>query len=193
MIYDQGGSTMSLFGDAKTTGSLAGFDFPSTWFQSMNPLWVMALAPVFAWMWLALARRGKEPSTVVNFAMGLVLIGASFFVFLVPMAMASDGTKVSPRWLVSIYMIQTMGELCLSPVGLSLTTKMAPAKYMSQMMGVFFLAVTAGDSVTGLMSLSGVGLDGTGVVGLEASLAVLAGLAIWMGRRKVQELSGNVR
>ncbi len=95
-------------------------------------------------------------------------------------------------WLVSIYMIQTIGELCLSPVGLSVTTKMAPQKYASQMMGVWFLAVTAGDCTTGLLSLAGVDLNGTGIIAMEASLAVLAGFAIYMYRKKVQALMGSV-
>ncbi|MGW7466174.1 peptide MFS transporter [Streptomyces xantholiticus] len=192
MIYDQGGSTLSLFADDKTAGSVLGFDFSATWYQSLNPLYVMALAPVFAWLWLWLARRNQEPNTIVKFAMGLVLVGASFFVFVVPMGMAGDGTKVSPMWLVSIYMIQTIGELCLSPVGLSVTTKMAPQKYASQMMGVWFLAVTAGDCTTGLLSIAGVDLNGTGIIAMQATLAVAAGLAIYMYRKKVQALMGDV-
>ncbi|MFF8832658.1 peptide MFS transporter [Streptomyces sp. NPDC015131] len=192
MIYDQGGSTLSLFADSKTADSVFGFVFSATWYQSLNPLFVMALAPVFAWLWLWLARKNQEPNTVVKFAMGLVLVGASFFVFIVPMGMAGDGTKVSPMWLVSIYMIQTIGELCLSPVGLSVTTKMAPQKYASQMMGVWFLAVTAGDCTTGLLSLAGVDLNGTGIIAMEATLAALAGVAVFMYRKKVQTLMGNV-
>ncbi|MFE0739088.1 MULTISPECIES: peptide MFS transporter [unclassified Streptomyces] len=192
MIYDQGGSTLSLFADGKTADSVFGLGFSATWYQSLNPLFVMALAPVFAWLWLWLARKNQEPNTIVKFAMGLVLVGASFFVFIVPMNMAADGTKVSPMWLVSIYMIQTIGELCLSPVGLSVTTKMAPKKYASQMMGVWFLAVTAGDCTTGLLSIAGVDLNGTGIIALQATLAALAGFAIYMYRKKVQELMGSV-
>jgi POT family proton-dependent oligopeptide transporter len=193
MIYDQGGSTMSVFGDTKASGTLFGFGFPSSWYQSVNPLWVMALAPVMAWLWLRLSRRGREPGTTVKFAAGLFLVGASFFLFVVPMAMASGGTEVSPLWLIGIYLIQTVGELCLSPVGLSVTTKMAPAKYGSQMMGVWFLAVTAGDCTTGLLSLAGVDLDGAGVVAAEAALACLAGCAVWMYRKRVVTLMGEVR
>ena len=193
MIYDQGGSTMSIFGDTKASGQLFGIGFPSSWYQSVNPLWIMALAPVIAWIWLWLARRGQEPSTTVKFAMGLVLIGASFFVFVIPMALASGGTKVSPLWLVAVYLVQTVGELCLSPVGLSVTTKMAPAKYGSQMMGVWFLAVTAGDCTTSLLSLAGVDLNGTGIVALEAALACIAGYAIWLYRGRVVALMGGVR
>ncbi|MEU9011454.1 oligopeptide:H+ symporter [Streptomyces sp. NPDC048479] len=192
MIYDQGGSTLSLFADGKTAGTLFGFDFSATWYQSLNPLFVMALAPVFAWLWLWLARKNQEPSTIVKFTMGLVVVGASFFVFIVPMGMAGDGTKVSPMWLVSIYMIQTIAELCLSPVGLSVTTKMAPQKYASQMMGVWFLAVTAGDCATGLLALAGVDLNGTSIIAMQALLAVAAGVAIYMYRKKVESLMGDV-
>ncbi|AZM89452.1 oligopeptide:H+ symporter [Streptomyces sp. W1SF4] len=192
MIYDQGGSTLSLFADSKTADTVFGFEFSATWYQSLNPLFVMALAPVFAWAWLWLARKNQEPNTIVKFAMGLVLIGASFFVFIVPMGMATGDTKVSPMWLVSIYMIQTIGELCVSPVGLSVTTKMAPQKYASQMMGVWFLAVTAGDCTTSLLSIAGVDLNGTWVIGFQAAAAALAGFAVYTYRKKVQALMGDV-
>ncbi|MER7999629.1 oligopeptide:H+ symporter [Streptomyces sp. NPDC095613] len=192
MIYDQAGSTVQAFGTTKAAPELFGFGFPSSWYQSLNPVFIMALAPVFAWIWLWLNRHGKEPGTVVKFAAGLFFIGVSFFFFLIPLAMSASGTLVSPMWLVGIYLIQTVGELCLSPVGLSVTTKMAPQKYASQMMGVWFLAVTAGDSVTGLLSIGGVDLSRTGVVALEAVLAVLAGGAIYMYRRRVRELMGDV-
>ncbi|MFG2215607.1 MULTISPECIES: peptide MFS transporter [unclassified Streptomyces] len=193
MIYDQGGSTLSLFGESSTTNSVFGVDFPTSWYQSVNPVFIMALAPVVAWIWLALNRRGKEPSTVVKFGSGLFLVGVSFLVFMLPLTMTTDGDKVSPMWLVSIYFLQTVGELCLSPVGLSVTTKMAPAKYGSQMMGVWFLAVTAGDCTTSLLSLAGVDLNKTGMVGLEAALAIVAAFAIWMYRKKVSQLMGDVR
>ncbi|MEU7134804.1 oligopeptide:H+ symporter [Streptomyces sp. NPDC046261] len=193
MIFDQAGSTMSTFAEKKTADNVFGIDFPSTWFQSVNPLWVMAIAPIFASMWLWLARRDREPTTTVKFSMAMVGIGASFFVFAIPMAMASDGTKVTPAWLLMIYMIQTMGELCLSPVGLSLTTKMAPQKYASQMMGVWFLAVTAGDCTMTLLSESGVDLNGIGVILAQAAAATLAGLAVWMYRKKIEALMGDVR
>ncbi|WP_425247964.1 oligopeptide:H+ symporter [Streptomyces sp. NEAU-NA10] len=193
MIYDQGGSTLSIFADSSAENSVFGWDFPVSWYQSVNPVLIMALAPVFAWFWLALNRRDKEPSTIVKFASGLVLVGASFFLFLAPLSIAEGGHKAAAMWLVAIYFVQTVGELLLSPVGLSVTTKMAPAKYASQMMGVWFLAVTAGDATTGLLSIAGVDLNKTGVVALEATLAVVAGVAVWMYRNKVKELMGSVR
>ncbi|MCF3960625.1 peptide MFS transporter [Streptomyces fuscigenes] len=192
MIYDQGGSTVQAFGTNKAADNVLGLAFPTSWYQSLNAIFIMALAPVMAWLWLWLKRRQKEPSTVVKFAVGLVFMGLSFFFFLIPLFMAENGTLVSPMWLVGIYFIQTVGELCLSPVGLSVTTKMAPEKYASQMMGVWFLAVTAGDSVTGLLSIADVDLSGTGVVALEAVLATLAGLAVVMYRRRVRGLMGEI-
>ncbi len=195
MIYDQGGSTVSLFAEKSADNSILGWNFPVSWYQSVNPVMIMAFAPVFAWLWVALARRGKEPSTAVKFAMGLLLVGASFFLFLAPpLAIADGGHKAAALWLVAIYFVQTVGELTLSPpVGLSVTTKMAPAKYASQMMGVWFLAVTAGDATTGLLSTAGVDLNKTGIVALEAVLAVIAGVAVWMYRKKVKDLMGDVR
>ncbi|MFE6686242.1 peptide MFS transporter [Streptomyces sp. NPDC057743] len=193
MIFDQGASTLSLFGDAKTSRDIFGWEMPNTLFQSLNPLFVMVLAPVFAALWLALARRNREPSTIVKFSVALLVAGASFFVFLIPMGTATGGTKVTLWWLVLIFLMHTVAELCLSPVGLSLTTKMAPAKYASQMMGVFFLAVTAGDSVTGMLAIAGVDLNGRGMVAVEAMAAALAAFAIYASRKKVQSLMGEVR
>ncbi|MEU9981951.1 oligopeptide:H+ symporter [Streptomyces sp. NPDC050856] len=191
-IYDQTGSTLSLFAENNTAGSLFGFEFPASWFQSLNPLYVMALAPVFAWLWVALARRSKEPSTLVKFTMGLVLIGASFFVMMLAQTASAGGVQVTPLWLCSVYLIQTVGELTLSPVGLSLTTKLAPVKYASQMMGVWFLAVTAGDSVIALLQLLGAPTDTEWWFASQGALAMIAGVAIYMYRKKVQPLMGGV-
>lgn len=193
MIFDQGASTLSLFGDSHTSRDIFGWEMPNTLFQSLNPGFIMLLAPVFAALWIKMARSNREPSTIVKFSFALVMAGASFFVFLVPMGMATGDTKVTMWWLVLIFLMHTVAELCLSPVGLSLTTKMAPAKYASQMMGVFFLAVTAGDSVTGMLAIAGVDLNGRGMVALEATAAVLAGVSVYMARKKVSALMGDVR
>ncbi|MET9853877.1 oligopeptide:H+ symporter [Streptomyces sp. NPDC006450] len=191
-IYDQTGSTLALFAKDSTDSTLFGFNFPESWFQSLNPLFVMALAPLFAMLWVALARRSKEPTTLAKFSFALVMIGVSFGVMMVAQGLAGGDTKVSPMWLVGVYFIQTVGELTLSPVGLSLTTKLAPQKYASQMMGVFFLAVTAGDSTIALLQLLGAPTDTQGWFATQGVLAVLAGLAIYMYRKKVQPLMGGV-
>jgi POT family proton-dependent oligopeptide transporter len=192
MIYDQGGSTLNLFAQDDTASSLLGVHFPSSWFQSLNPLAIMALAPVFAWMWQWLAARGREPETATKFSAGLILVGLSFAVFLGALAAAGGGTRVTPLWLCTVYLIQTVGELCLSPVGLSVTTKLAPEKYGSQMMGVWFLAVTAGDCTTSLMTTAGADLNSRGYVAAETALAVLAGVALLANRRKIHGYLGEV-
>ncbi|MFE2107548.1 peptide MFS transporter [Kitasatospora sp. NPDC059463] len=194
MIYDQSGSTLNIFAQDNTASTLFGIDFPSSWFQSLNPLYIMALAPVFAWIWVALSRRSKNPSTTAKFSFGLLMIGASFMVMMLAMAAASGGTKVTPLWLAMVYLIQTVGELTLSPVGLSVTTKLAPTKYASQMMGVWFLAVTAGDCVAAIFQL----VLGDDVVGstwyfaVQGSMAIIAGVALYLYRRKVVRLMGDV-
>ncbi|MFJ5232801.1 peptide MFS transporter [Kitasatospora sp. NPDC088391] len=195
MIYDQSSSTLSVFAERNTAGSLFGLSFPSSWFQSLNPLYIMALAPVFAWLWNAAARRGRNPSTTAKFAFGLLMIGASFLVMMLAMAAATGGAKVTPLWLAVVYLIQTTGELTLSPVGLSVTTKLAPAKYASQMMGVWFLAVTAGDCVAAVAQL----LLGDGVVGstwyfaVQGLLAIAAGVGLFAARGRIGKLMGDVR
>ncbi|MCJ0870950.1 peptide MFS transporter [Streptomyces sp. AP-93] len=191
-IYDQTGSTLALFAKDSTDSTLFGFNFPESWFQSLNPLFVMALAPLFAMLWVALSRRSKEPTTLAKFSFALVMIGVSFGVMMIAQGLATGDTKVSPMWLVGVYFIQTVGELTLSPVGLSLTTKLAPQKYASQMMGVFFLAVTAGDSTIALLQLLGAPTDTQGWFATQGVLAVLAGIAIYMYRKKVQPLMGGV-
>ncbi|MFE3762352.1 peptide MFS transporter [Streptomyces sp. NPDC059104] len=188
MIYDQGGSTVLAFAKTNTAGQVAGFSVPGSWYQSLNPLFILALAPVFAWLWIRLAHRRREPSDPVKFSLGMIAIGASLLLFLPALAMASGGHKVTPLWLVAIYLVQTLGELTLSPVGLSATTRLAPQRYGSQMLGVWFLAVTAGDSVTGMLAMAHVDLSGFAAVAGEAAVALLAGLAIHRFRGRVNRL-----
>jgi POT family proton-dependent oligopeptide transporter len=146
--FEQAGSTLTLFADRYTRLSLLGWSFPSSWFQAEQPLFVIALAPVFAWMWIRLGKR--EPSSPAKFAMGLFLVGLGYLI-LVPAAAAaqSRGIRVSPMWLTTLYFIHTLGELCLSPVGLSLVTKLAPRKVVGLMMGVWFLATAFGNKLAG--------------------------------------------
>jgi POT family proton-dependent oligopeptide transporter len=146
--FEQAGSSLTLFADRYTRLSLFGLSFPSSWFQVEQPLFVLILAPVFAWMWLRMGQR--QPSSPAKFAAGLLLVGAGFLI-LVPAAAAaqSRGIRVSPLWLTALYLVHTFGELCLSPVGLSLVTKLAPARVVGLMMGVWFLATAFGNKLAG--------------------------------------------
>src|SRR5262245_10192473 len=147
--FEQAGSSLNLFADRFTNNSILGFDFPSSFFQSVNPLGIFVFAPVFAWLWVNLGKR--EPSSPAKFAYGLVFLSLGFLV----VAMASivsaqgEGSRVSPMWLIVLYALHTIGELCLSPVGLSTVTKLAPERLVGSMMGVWFLAASLGNFVGG--------------------------------------------
>ena len=147
--YEQAGSTLNLFADRYTRLEAFGFEFPSSWFQSVQPVFVILLAPAFAWLWLRLGRR--EPSVPAKFAIGLLFMAFSFLV-LVPagaMAQSGGGVRVSPWWLVASYFVSEIGELCMSPVGLSAVTKLAPLRIVGLMMGVWFLSNAFGNKLAG--------------------------------------------
>ena len=149
-LFEQAGSTLNLFADRDTRTTVFGWPYPSSWFQSMNSLFVWSFAPVFAWLWIRLGRH--EPATPVKFALGLLLVGAGFGVLVVGARIAASGVQVSPMWLVVVYLLHTFGELCLSPVGLSAMTKLAPARIAGLMMGVWFLATSVGNFIAGRLA-----------------------------------------
>lgn len=153
--FEQAGSTLTLFADRFTVNSLFGTSFPSSWWQSLNALLIIVFAPVFAWLWLRMARKGTEPSSPAKFAIGLFLLGLGFAVLAVGATFTGDPTapmRISPIWLFSVYLLHTLGELCLSPVGLSTMTKLAPKRLAGQMMGVWFLAAAMGNFIGGMVS-----------------------------------------
>jgi POT family proton-dependent oligopeptide transporter len=149
-LFEQAGSTLNLFADRDTRTVFLGFSYPSSWFQSVNSLFVWTLAPVFAWIWLRLGNR--QPTTPVKFSLGLIFVGAGFAVLIAGAKIAEGGTQVSPMWLIVVYLLHTAGELCLSPVGLSAMTKLAPARIAGLMMGVWFLATSVGNFIAGRLA-----------------------------------------
>ncbi len=145
---EQAGSSLNLFAERSTDNRILGFGYPASWLQSVNPILIIIFAPVFAWLWVWLGRR--EPSSPTKFSLGLLFAGLGF-VILVPAALlAGHGTRVSPMWLVTSYFVGTVGELCLSPVGLSAITKLAPQRVAGLMMGMWFLAVAMGNYLAGM-------------------------------------------
>ena len=150
--FEQAGSTLNLFADRHTRNSVLGIAFPSTWWQSVNSIFLVALAPVFAVLWMWLNRRRIEPSTPAKFSFGLVFVGLGFLL-LVPAALiiqgGGDDTRVGVQWLLGVYFLHTVGELCLSPVGLSTMTKLAPERIVGQMMGIWFLGSATGNFIGG--------------------------------------------
>jgi POT family proton-dependent oligopeptide transporter len=146
--FEQAGSSLNLFADRATRLTILGYNYPSSWFQSVEPLFVILFAPLFAWMWIRLGPR--EPSSPVKFTLGLVFLSLSFLLIL-PAAHIYERNqmRVSPMWLIGLYFLQMVGELCLSPVGLSMVTKLSPARLVGFMMGVWFMATALGNYVAG--------------------------------------------
>ncbi|WP_110929189.1 peptide MFS transporter [Bacillus massiliglaciei] len=143
-IQEQGSSILTDYAANRTQLELAGFTIPASWFQSLNPLFIIAFAPIFAWLWLKLGKR--QPSTPKKFSFGLIFAGLSFIVMMIP-AMNGTESLVSPLWLVLSYFLVVIGELLLSPVGLSATTKLAPAAFSAQTMSLWFLSNAAAQAV----------------------------------------------
>ncbi len=148
--FEQAGSTLTLFADRNTNNSFLGHSFPSTWWQSINALFIIGLSGVFAWLWLKLHSMKMEPSTPMKFVIGLLLVGVGFLI-LVPAAILIEktGNRVGIHWLLMLYFIHTVGELFLSPVGLSAMTKLAPTRIVGQMMGIWFLGAATGNFIGG--------------------------------------------
>ncbi len=150
--FEQAGSSMNLFAENYTDRTIGSWDYPAEWLQSVNAFFIVCLAPVFGWLWVWLANRNANPSTAVKFALGLLGLAAGFFVIAWGAANATPDTPVSASWLVVMYFLHTVGELALSPVGLSAVTKLAPPSRVSQMMGLWFVATSLGNVVAGLVA-----------------------------------------
>ena len=150
--FEQAGSSLNLFADRHTDRMVFGFEIPASWFQSLNPFYIVVLAPVFAAVWVKLARRQLDPSMPGKFAIGLLILGLGFLVMVVAAKIVVAGNQAAPYWLILTYLLHTMGELCLSPVGLSSVTKLAPKRFVGQMMGIWFLATSLGNLLAGLMA-----------------------------------------
>jgi POT family proton-dependent oligopeptide transporter len=152
--FEQSGSSLNLFAERFTVRNFdwLHYEIPSAWFQALNPVFIIAFAPVFAWMWVWLARRNLDPSIPVKFGLGLVFLGAGFLVMAGAAKIVVAGDKTWPTWLTLTYLIHTFAELCVSPVGLSSVTKLSPRKLVGQMMGIWFLATSLGSLLAGLLA-----------------------------------------
>ena len=150
--FEQAGSSLNLFAERHTNRLVFGFEIPSGWFQSLNPFYIVVFAPVFASLWIRLAKRQLDPSMPAKFALGLLLLGLGFLLMVGAAKWVTAGNQAAPYWLILTYLFHTMGELCVSPVGLSSVTKLAPKRFVGQMMGIWFLATSLGNLIAGLMA-----------------------------------------
>jgi POT family proton-dependent oligopeptide transporter len=153
--FEQAPTSLNLFARDFTDRVVLGWEMPTLFLQAFNSLFVVLLAPVFAWLWVALSRRGMELSSPAKFSFGLLLAGLGFLVMVAAANRVIEGggaaIRVSALWLILSYFLQTLGELSLSPVGLSSMTKLAPARFVGQMMGVWFMASALGNLIAGLV------------------------------------------
>ncbi len=147
--YEQKGASLNLFAYKLVNTEIFGWTFPSSWLQSLTAFFVIGLAPLFSILWVKMGDR--QPSSPAKFTLGLLFIGLAY-VLMVPAAAMTAYGKVSPLWLVGLYFLEVIGEMCLSPVGLSTVSKLAPAKLLGLMMGIWFLASSFGNKIAGYLA-----------------------------------------
>ncbi len=171
-LFEQTGSSLNLMTDRNVDRFIFGFEVPAAAFQSVNSAFIILLAPLFAYLWLFLGRRGIEPPTPAKFALALIQLGLGFLLLVYGASGAEDPAAVGVIWLISLYLLHTMGELCISPVGLSMTTKLSVPSVVGMMMGCWFLASAVGNYVSGhIAAMTGSDTVGGEVVDAGAALA----------------------
>jgi len=188
--FEQAGGYLNIFAQEYTDRTLFGWEVPAAWFQSLNPLFIILLGPVFSELWIRLGAIGKDPHTPVKMSLGLILLGAGFL-FMIGAAVQQGESQLAQSsmvWLVGVYLFHTMGELCLSPVGLSMVTKLAPIRYAALLMGMWFLSNAAANKLAGLIGamLGAMGpltlfiTLGIGITAVGFVLLALAKKLTWM-------------
>ncbi len=189
--YEQAGSTLNLFADRYVHLELLGIKLYASWFVSVQAAFVILLSPAFAWLWVTLGPR--QPSSPAKFALALLFVGLAFVLLMPAGAIAQGGVRISPLWLVAAYFIEELGELCLSPVGLSVVTKLAPKQVVGLMMGVFFLSNALGNKLAGWSAgfISTTPLPT--LFGVTAAVTLGAAAVMFLLIRPVQRLMGGVR
>ena len=150
-LFEQAGSSLNILTDRGVNREIFGWEVPASMFQSLNAGFIFTIAPLFAMLWIALAKRNMEPSTPIKFSIGIIFVGLGFLALVYGMR-SSEGLQTGIFWIILIYLLHTLGELCLSPVGLSSVTKLSPQRIVGFMMGMWFFASAAGNYVAGLIA-----------------------------------------
>ncbi|MDA2380955.1 peptide MFS transporter [Bacillus cereus] len=190
-IQEQGAIILATYADQRTQLQFAGFNLQSSWFQSLNPIYIVLLAPVFAWLWVKL--NSRQPSTANKFAIGLLFAGLSFLVMIIPAYVHGTQSLVSPIWLVISFLLVVIGELCLSPVGLSITTKLAPAAFSAQTMSLWFLTSAAAQAINA--QIVRLYTPETEIIyfGVIGGLSILLSVILYFMAPKIQELMKGIK
>lgn len=190
-VYEQQGNTMQLWADDRTDWNFFGIEIPSTWFQSFNPFIIFVFAPLLSLFWKKQAAKGKEPTSVTKMAIGCILLGLAFCVMILAANTVPPDQRGSVLWLAMTTFLLTIGELYLSPVGLSLVTKVSPPRIVSMMMGMWFLSSFIGNYLSGYLGTFYESMAKTSFFGLMAVLAVIAGLAMLAFNRPLKSALGH--
>ncbi len=194
-VYEQGGASLNVFAQSHVVTEIFGWSFPSSWFQTLQAVFVLVLTPVFAAIWLALGKRNREPSSPIKFSLGLLSLGLGIAVAVPAMYFAAQG-KISPVWLAVIFFLEVVGEMMFSPVGLRTVDQLAPKRFAGLTLGIWFLSVSLGNFLAGYLSsffneaepAQNVVLFGGMALALVAASALLACLS-----PKLRSLMGGVR
>ncbi|MBV9504765.1 MAG: peptide MFS transporter [Acidobacteriia bacterium] len=190
-IFEQAGSTLNLFADRSTDNRAFGIPFPSSYFQSLNSIFIYILAPVFAWIWVKLGKN--DLSVVSKFSIGLFGAGSGFIVMMFAALAAGPSGRVSPLWLTFCYLLHTIGELCLSPVGLSAMTKLAPQRVAGMIMGVFFLSISVGNFLGGRLASFYEAIPLDKLFGYVGAFGIAVGLVMLAISRPMNRLMGGIK
>ena len=194
--FEQAGSSLNLFAERYTLREFGGFEIPASWFQSLNPIFIIVLAPLYSMLWVALARRHLDPAAPAKFALGLIILGLGFAVMIGAATLVAAGQTVLPTWLLFTYLLHTMGELALSPVGLSSVTKLAPRRFVGQLMGMWFMCSGLGNIIAGLIAgeFSADALDQMPALYTQIVLtSVGSGVVLLLFARPLRRLMSGVR
>ena len=190
-IYEQQGNTLQLWADDKTNWEFFGFTVPSTWFQSFNPAMIFMFAPLLNMFWLWQSKNKKEPSSVSKMGIGCLMCGTAYVLMILAAKAVPGAERGSLLWLVGTVFVFTMGELYLSPIGLSLVTKVAPKSILSMMMGVWFLSSFFGNYMTGFIGTFYDTMPKDSYFMMLAICGVVTGLAFFLIKKPLEKVIGS--
>ncbi|MFD7655333.1 peptide MFS transporter [Actinosynnema sp. NPDC059797] len=189
LLFEQSATVIAAFADTRVDNSFLGLSFPPSFIQSINPVMIIAVAPLFALLWVRLGNR--QPATPRKFGYSLLLVGLSFLLMMVA-SQGDPAVRVSFLWLIAMYLVMTCGELMLSPVGLSVTTKLAPRAFASQTMGLWFLATAAGQGVGAIVVRFYSDENAVAYFGVLGGLAIALGVSLVVGAKSIHGLMRGV-
>ncbi len=190
-VYEQQGNTMQIFADSNTDWHAFGWEMPSTWFQSINPMFIFILSPLLSMFWLRQSKRGSEPLSIAKMAIGCILLGGSFLLLIAFSSGLQEAQKLNFMWLVLCTFFYTLGELYLSPIGLSLVTKVAPVRVVGLLMGMWFLSMFFGNHLSGDLGVFYNSMSKAAFFAMLAAIGIVSGLAMLALQKPIQKAIGK--